>query len=531
MSVWSERYGQFMEGGDQETQDTEEVRNDDNITGTESWGDSRPSDNSGWSEPVSEKISESSWGDSSSVDMKTARSGWADTAVTQNDGDKKSDGWGGVTGWGGGGEGQGHAGDGWGGADQAGAGHHQEDWDRLWVEVSNEVYQTELVKWEARREEERLSCSVDTVSDQLDSVNITQDDTKQEDIKDESRNSNNTKEPDPDNRNWHHQKINSGLGNILKQIQENNPVVEPSQKHNESGEIVAHEEISGVVRALRAFDQLGYVFELETGERWAGTPSIRSAAVTWRSKNAVKKSRMFNLSRRSDKDRNKLKLDEDGNLIKPSALEKVKDYIVEAVPDTNNENQEFGSTVEDSEKNDVESQEEFFTPDEEEVEEMENEKFYDIQNSPQKKRKTKAKLAKREREPPAPVPDDLASLPHISKYWAQRYRLFSKYDEGVKLDPEAWYSITPEKIAEHIAERCRCDVIVDGFCGVGGNAIQFAFTCERVIAIDIDPQKISLARHNAAVYGVEDRIEFIVGDFFKVVPTLQVKTFHSHGRH
>jgi predicted O-methyltransferase YrrM len=52
---------------------------------------------------------------------------------------------------------------------------------------------------------------------------------------------------------------------------------------------------------------------------------------------------------------------------------------------------------------------------------------------------------------------------------------------------------------------------------VGGNAIQFAFTCERVIAIDIDPHKIQLARQNAAVYGVEDRIEFIVGDFFQVM--------------
>ena len=39
--------------------------------------------------------------------------------------------------------------------------------------------------------------------------------------------------------------------------------------------------------------------------------------------------------------------------------------------------------------------------------------------------------------------------------------------------------MTPEKIAEHIADRCRCDVIVDAFCGVGGNTIQFAYTCER----------------------------------------------------
>ena len=59
-------------------------------------------------------------------------------------------------------------------------------------------------------------------------------------------------------------------------------------------------------------------------------------------------------------------------------------------------------------------------------------------------------------------------------------------------------------------------MIVDCFCGVGGNAIQFAFTCNHVIAIDIDPHKIALARHNAAVYGVADRIEFIVGDFFQV---------------
>jgi len=44
---------------------------------------------------------------------------------------------------------------------------------------------------------------------------------------------------------------------------------------------------------------------------------------------------------------------------------------------------------------------------------------------------------------------------------------------------EGWFSVTPEKIARHIAKRCRCDVIVDAFCGVGGNTIQFAFTCQR----------------------------------------------------
>ena len=82
------------------------------------------------------------------------------------------------------------------------------------------------------------------------------------------------------------------------------------------------------------------------------------------------------------------------------------------------------------------------------------------------------------------------------------------------------YSVTPEKIARHIAEVMRCGIVVDGFCGVGGNAIQFALTCDRVIAVDFDINKINMARNNAGVYGVAHKIEFIVGDFFQVVPHL-----------
>jgi len=118
------------------------------------------------------------------------------------------------------------------------------------------------------------------------------------------------------------------------------------------------------------------------------------------------------------------------------------------------------------------------------------------------------------------IPEEFHNDPELLKYWLQRYRLFSKFDEGIVLDREGWFSVTPEKIARHIAKRCRCDVIVDAFCGVGGNTIQFAFTCERVIAIDIDPKKIEMAKQNARVYGVEDRIEFIQGDFLQLAPTL-----------
>ncbi|UXI16470.1 hypothetical protein NH340_JMT02413 [Sarcoptes scabiei] len=115
-------------------------------------------------------------------------------------------------------------------------------------------------------------------------------------------------------------------------------------------------------------------------------------------------------------------------------------------------------------------------------------------------------------------------------YWKKRFDLFSLFNEGIKLDKESWYSVTPELIAKHIAERLQDNLIrnnpnksrfilLDPFCGAGGNVIQFALQphIEKVIAIDIDSNKIELAKHNASIYGCDHKIEFIVGDFFDII--------------
>ncbi|KAJ2944183.1 hypothetical protein O0L34_g18161 [Tuta absoluta] len=119
------------------------------------------------------------------------------------------------------------------------------------------------------------------------------------------------------------------------------------------------------------------------------------------------------------------------------------------------------------------------------------------------------------------MPVELIGEPKMVKYWKKRHSLFHRFDEGIKLDKESWFSVTPENVARHIATKCTYDVVLDAFCGAGGNTIQFAKTSEKVIAIDIDPLKIEMARHNATVYGVADRIEFIVGDFFELAPKLK----------
>ena len=97
----------------------------------------------------------------------------------------------------------------------------------------------------------------------------------------------------------------------------------------------------------------------------------------------------------------------------------------------------------------------------------------------------------------------------LQKYFDQRYRLFRRYDEGILLDDESWYSVTPEAISQHIADyvlqlsgRRRLGGIIELFCGSGGNTIPLANISEFVVAIDHDVDKLTRLVNNAAVYGV-----------------------------
>lgn len=137
------------------------------------------------------------------------------------------------------------------------------------------------------------------------------------------------------------------------------------------------------------------------------------------------------------------------------------------------------------------------------------------------KKSKPSKKKRRQNKMLAGLPAEIANDRTMYKYWCKRFSLFSLFDLGIKLDRESWFSVTPEKVAIYTAARCQCDVIVDAFCGAGGNTIQFAKTCGRVIAIDIDEKKIEMAKHNASIYGVADRIDFIVGDYFQMASTLK----------
>jgi SAM-dependent methyltransferase len=91
---------------------------------------------------------------------------------------------------------------------------------------------------------------------------------------------------------------------------------------------------------------------------------------------------------------------------------------------------------------------------------------------------------------------------------------------GVELDAEARISLTPEALALELGERAAGRDVVDACAGAGGNAIGFARAGSRVLAIERDATRLRMARHNARIYGVADRIEWHCGDALQRLPEL-----------
>lgn len=93
---------------------------------------------------------------------------------------------------------------------------------------------------------------------------------------------------------------------------------------------------------------------------------------------------------------------------------------------------------------------------------------------------------------------------------------------GTRLDDAGRRFLTPERLALDLARRARrtgpADVVIDACAGCGGNAIGFARAGAEVIAIEPDASRLAMARHNASIYGVRDRIEFVQGDARAVLP-------------
>jgi tRNA G37 N-methylase Trm5 len=80
-------------------------------------------------------------------------------------------------------------------------------------------------------------------------------------------------------------------------------------------------------------------------------------------------------------------------------------------------------------------------------------------------------------------------------------------------------------IAQHVSETLpeNRSIIIDAFCGVGGNTIAFALSgkFKRVYAIEKDEATLACAKHNAEIYRVSDKITWFHGDCFEILGAVE----------
>lgn len=106
-----------------------------------------------------------------------------------------------------------------------------------------------------------------------------------------------------------------------------------------------------------------------------------------------------------------------------------------------------------------------------------------------------------------------------NNYFSKRHLLFSRFDEGIHLTSEMWYSVCAECFARIIAKVLSNHIrgkgcVLDLFGGAGGQAIGFALEGHTVHSMEYIEQHCGLIRHNAKVYGVSHLVFPICGDVF-----------------
>ncbi|MEM8681335.1 MAG: methyltransferase domain-containing protein [Planctomycetota bacterium] len=105
---------------------------------------------------------------------------------------------------------------------------------------------------------------------------------------------------------------------------------------------------------------------------------------------------------------------------------------------------------------------------------------------------------------------------HLQHYWDR----LTDLEQQMALDEEALYSLTPQAVATEIATTLTGTRVADVFCGAGGLTIALARAGKQVLASDTSSARLEMARENARLFDVSERIEFRQGDVREILPTL-----------
>ena len=87
---------------------------------------------------------------------------------------------------------------------------------------------------------------------------------------------------------------------------------------------------------------------------------------------------------------------------------------------------------------------------------------------------------------------------------------------GIRYDKIGFEAAKSEAVASFVAKHLPGKTVLDAFTGIGGSAIGFAREGKNVISVEIVAARSEMAQHNAALYRVSKRVDFIVGDTMKL---------------
>jgi len=90
----------------------------------------------------------------------------------------------------------------------------------------------------------------------------------------------------------------------------------------------------------------------------------------------------------------------------------------------------------------------------------------------------------------------------------------SPVDKGLMKD--AYKDIMPNNVSKHIAQRLKCDSIIDALCDHSDITIQLAKSCQFVTAICTNPKKAEISLINSKIHRVNQKIDFVIGDLSQI---------------
>ncbi len=91
----------------------------------------------------------------------------------------------------------------------------------------------------------------------------------------------------------------------------------------------------------------------------------------------------------------------------------------------------------------------------------------------------------------------------------------NKVQPGLLMTREDLRFATNNKVAKYRAQRLACGTLLEIGCSIGAQTIEFAKTCKKVIAVDVNERKIKYAKANLENFGIKN-VDLICGDGLKL---------------